>query len=105
MHRLFCWISIVIATSMTSTFPVIAPAPAEPTTPGQNVTAVYGVVTGNVQNVGFRAMIQNQAIQYNLAGSAKNDNDNSVRFILQGPKDRIDQALKAVSKGTKKSSN
>jgi acylphosphatase len=105
MHRLFCWISIVIAASMTSTFPVIAPAPAEPTIPGQNVTAVSGVVTGNVQKVGFRAMIQNQAIQYNLAGSAKNDNDNSVRFILQGPKDRIDQALKAVSKGTKKSSN
>jgi acylphosphatase len=84
---------------------VIATAPAESNVAGQNVTAVSGVVTGNVQNVGFRAMIQKQAIQYNLAGSAKNDNDNSVRFILQGSKDRIDQALKAVSKGTKKSSN
>jgi len=28
-----------------------------------------------------------------------------VHFVLQGPQDRIDQALKAIRKGTKKSSN
>jgi acylphosphatase len=68
---------------------------------GQNVVAVSGIATGNVQGVGFRAMIQKQAIQYNLAGSAENNKDKSVLFLLQGPQDRI----KAIRKGTKKSSN
>ena len=44
----------------------------------QNVTAVSGIVTGDVQEVGFRAMIQRRAIQYNLAGSVENTNDKSV---------------------------
>jgi acylphosphatase len=71
----------------------------------QNVTAVSGIVTGDVQQVGFRAMLQRQAIQYNLAGSAENNPDKSVRFVLQGIKDRIDEALQAIRKGTKKSSD
>jgi acylphosphatase len=71
----------------------------------QNVTAVSGVVTGNVQQVGFRAMIQKQAIEYNLAGSAQNNSDKSVRFVLQGASDRIDEVLAAIRKGTKKSSD
>ena len=71
----------------------------------QNVTAISGTVTGNVQEVGFRAMIQRQAIQYNLAGSVENNNDKTVQFFLQGDKDRVDQALTAIRKGTKKSSD
>jgi acylphosphatase len=71
----------------------------------QNKTAVSGKVTGNVQQVGFRAMIQKQAIEYNLAGSTENNSDKSVRFTLQGDSDRIKQALKAINKGTKKSSD
>jgi acylphosphatase len=62
-------------------------------------------VTGNVQQVGFRALIQKQAIQYNLAGSTENNSDKSVRFTLQGDSDRIKQALKTISGGTKKSSD
>ena len=50
-------------------------------------------------------MIQKLAIQYNLAGSAENNTDGSVQFTLQGDNDRIKQAVKAISKGTKKSSN
>ena len=84
---------------------LIAPALAELNVAVQNVIAVSGTVTGNVQKVGFRAMIQKQAIQYNLAGWAKNVDGNSVRFVLQGLDDRIDRALKAIRKGTKKSSN
>jgi acylphosphatase len=71
----------------------------------QNVTAVSGIITGNVQEVGFRAMIQRRAIQYNLAGSVENKNDKSVQVFLQGDEDRIDKALSAVRKGTKKSSD
>jgi acylphosphatase len=71
----------------------------------QNVTAVSGIITGNVQEVGFRAMIQRRAIQYNLAGSVENKNDKSVQFFLQGNDDRIDKALNAIREGTKKSTD
>ena len=71
----------------------------------QNVTAVSGIVTGNVQEVGFRAMIQRRAIQYNLAGSVENKNNKSVQFFLQGDEDRIDKALQVIREGTKKASD
>jgi acylphosphatase len=97
MHSLFrARISIFIASSITWILFLTASASAESNVASQNTTtiAVSGIVTGNVQ-----------AIRYNLAGSAKNDSDRSVHFVLQGPEDRIDQALKAIRKGTKKSSN
>jgi acylphosphatase len=66
---------------------------------------VSGIITGNVQEVGFRAMIQRRAIQYNLAGSVENKNDKSVQFFLQGDEGRIDKALNVIREGTKKSSD
>jgi acylphosphatase len=102
-HGQFPW-TIDIAASMICILVTIAPVSAKSKINDQN-TAVSGTVTGNVQGVGFRAMIQKQAIQYNLAGSAENNTDGSVRFTLQGDNDRIKQALKTISKGTKKSSN
>jgi acylphosphatase len=71
----------------------------------QQKHAISATVTGNDQHVGFRAMIMKQAIKYNLAGSAKNDKDNIVRFTLQGDASRIDAALATIREGTKKSSN
>jgi len=106
IHSLFqARISTFIASSIIWILFATLPAPAESNVAGQNIIAVSGTVTGNVQEVGFRAMIQKQAIRYNLAGSAKNDPDKSVHFVLQGQGDRIDQALIAIRKGTKKSSN
>ena len=67
--------------------------------------AISATVTGNDQEVGFRAMVMKQAIQYNLAGSAKNDTNGIVRFTLQGDAGRIDKAVAAIREGTKKSSN
>jgi acylphosphatase len=92
---------IGVAALATCILVAIAPARAKSNV---NVTAVSGIVTGNVQQVGFRAMIQKQAIQYNLAGSAENKDDGSVRFILQGDKNRINQAVAVIQEGTKKSS-
>src|SRR5712671_6223935 len=85
---------------------VVASAPfvAKSNDSGQNVIAVSGIVSGNVQQVGFRAMIQKQAIKYNLAGSAKNKKDKTVQFSLQGEKDRVNQAIAVIRDGTKKSS-
>jgi acylphosphatase len=67
--------------------------------------AISATVTGNDQQVGFRAMVMKQAIQYNLAGSAKNDANKIVRFTLQGDAGRIDKAITAIREGTKKSSD
>src|SRR5271156_2938311 len=75
--------------------------------------AISATVTGDDQEVGFRAMVMKQAIQYNLAGSAKNDTNEIVRFTLQGDAARIDKggaartykAVPAIREGTKKTSN
>ena len=71
----------------------------------QEKKAILATVTGNDQHVGFRAMIMKQAIEYNLAGSARNGADGTVHFTLQGDQDRLDSALVAIRAGTKKSSN
>ena len=67
--------------------------------------AISATVTGYDQQVGFRAMVMKQAIEYNLAGSAKNESDEIVQFTLQGDQNRIDAAIAAIREGTKKSSN
>jgi acylphosphatase len=71
---------------------------------GPESQAVSGIVTGNVQKVGFRAMILKQAIKYNLAGSARNTQEGTVQFILQGDQNRIGQAVMAIRDGTRRSS-
>ena len=50
-------------------------------------------------------MILRQAIAFNLAGTAKNNADSSVQFVLQGNEKRITDALKEIEKGTDKSKN
>jgi acylphosphatase len=67
--------------------------------------AITGTVSGEaIQKVGFRAMIEKQAILYDLAGYARNVPDGTVNISLQGDKDRIDKALAAIRVGSKKSS-
>src|ERR1700722_9183259 len=58
--------------------------------------AINGIVSG--------AMIQKEAIMYNLAGYARNIPDGTVSISLQGDKHRIDKVLDAIRTGTKKSS-
>jgi hypothetical protein len=66
---------VVIGVGALASYLLVASAPVVAKSNGsdQNVIAVSGVVSGNVQKVGFRAMIQKQAIKYNLAGSTKNN--------------------------------
>jgi acylphosphatase len=67
--------------------------------------AISASVMGEmVQKVGYRAMIQKQAIMYDLAGYARNDPDGTVGIMLQGDKERVDKMLEAISAGTKTSS-
>lgn len=67
--------------------------------------AISGIVSGKVQHVGFRAMILKQAIQYNLAGTAQNLDNGTVKFGLQGDGQRIEKAVAAIGQGTQKSSD
>jgi acylphosphatase len=65
--------------------------------------AVSGTVTGKVQHVGFRAFIlKKAAIEFNLAGWAKNKDDGTASFFLQGAAKRIEQALERIKEGTDK---
>jgi acylphosphatase len=82
---------------------VLRPGPAFSADPAP--MAVSGQVSGKVQQVGFRAMILKQAIRFNLAGTAKNNPDGTVAFVLQGDPDRIATARKVIAKGTAKSSD
>jgi acylphosphatase len=67
--------------------------------------AIAATVIGEkVQKVGYRAMIQKQAIMYNLAGYARNNPDGTVGVLLQGDENRIDKTLEAISAGNKNSS-
>ena len=72
---------------------------------GSESQAISGIVSGNVQKVGFRAMILKRAIEYNLAGSARNTKEGTVQFTLQGDENRIGQAVMAIRNGTKRSSD
>ena len=62
----------------------------------QAITAT--VTDAKIQKVGFRAMIQKEAIMYNLAGFARNNPDGTVEVRLQGDKDRIDQNSRRYSR-------
>jgi acylphosphatase len=98
--------TIAVAALTSGVLVAIAPAQTKSKLNGANVTAISGIVSGKVQQVGFRAMIQKQAIAYNLAGSAENnDDDKTVRFDLQGDKNRVNQVVAAIKDGTKKSSD
>jgi acylphosphatase len=101
-HNMFPWTGRFAAASMTCILVAIAPVYAKSKA---DITAVSGTVTGNVQKVGFRAMIQKQAIQYNLAGVTENNSDGSVEFSLQGDSERIRRALKAIRKGPKRATD
>jgi acylphosphatase len=65
--------------------------------------AISAIVTGDDQKVGFRAIVMKQAIEHNLAGMAANQPNMIVSFTLQGDGKRIDKAIAAIGKGTKRS--
>lgn len=56
-------------------------------------------VSGKVQGVYFRASCQQQAIDLQLSGYAKNLADGDVEVLMCGEKDNIDKMLKWLSEG------
>src|SRR4051812_37940231 len=90
--------SVVLVLLVLWPVPTFSANPAAP-------AATSGRVSGKVQEVGFRALILKQAIRFNLAGTAKNNSDQTVSFVLQGDPTRIAVAIKVIEQGTKKSSD
>ena len=60
------------------------------------------VIGEKVQKVGYRAMIQKQAIMYNLAGYPRNNPDGTVGLELQGDEDRNRQDSRSRQRGEQK---
>jgi len=56
---------------------------------------------GRVQGVFFRSFLQEKAQQFNIAGSAKNEQDGSLTVIIEGTKQKIDQFIPYLLQGPK----
>jgi acylphosphatase len=89
---------IAIVLVLAGAFHGVSASPAEKSVDSARdpVEAVQGLVSGKVQQVGFRAAIFRLAIQYNLAGWAENLPDGTVRFLLQGPRSRVKAVLALI---------
>ena len=57
-------------------------------------------ITGRVQGVGFRYTARNAALYLGLTGWVKNEYDGSVTMEVQGEKERIEEMLALIDKGT-----
>jgi acylphosphatase len=100
MRTARCRVALLVAAALASGSPFLTASAAD-----IQPQAITATVTGTkIQKVGFRAMIQKEAIMYNLAGFARNKPDGTVEVRLQGDKDRIDLTLAAIRAGSKKSS-
>jgi acylphosphatase len=53
------------------------------------------VVRGRVQGVGFRAFIVRRARQLGVAGWVANESSGRVRWVAEGPRDRLGALLEA----------
>ena len=61
--------------------------------------AAHIFISGIVQEVGFRAYIQNQARRNQIQGWVKNLNDGRVEALLVGTKENILEMIKLCKRG------
>jgi acylphosphatase len=64
-----------------------------------NFVAVKVRIAGLVQNVWFRAWTEEQARRRGLKGWVRNCSDGSVEAQFAGPKDKVDDMVKACHRG------
>jgi acylphosphatase len=57
------------------------------------------VVRGRVQGVGYRAFVEDEAMQHGLAGWVRNRRDGTVEAVFAGPAEAVEQAIAACRKG------
>jgi acylphosphatase len=57
------------------------------------------VITGRVQGVGYRAWLQEEAMELELDGWVRNRADGSVEALVHGDKRKVDDLIKACKHG------
>ena len=57
------------------------------------------VVRGRVQGVGYRAFIEDEAIQRGLRGWVRNRRDGSVEAVFAGPRPAVELMIEACRRG------
>ncbi|GAA0297592.1 acylphosphatase [Gracilibacillus halotolerans] len=60
---------------------------------------VYMNISGRVQGVGFRYFTQHLAIQYNIVGWVKNEEDGTVTVDAQGHEEELNNFIEQIKKG------
>ena len=64
-----------------------------------NERIVRLMITGQVQGVGFRAYIEDEALRRGLRGWVRNRRDGAVEATLAGPAEAVDAAIEACRRG------
>jgi acylphosphatase len=60
---------------------------------------VHVWVRGRVQAVGFRAFVQQNAIQFGVTGWVRNVGYNTVEAVAEGTREQIEEFLNVVKRG------
>lgn len=60
---------------------------------------LHAIVEGQVQGVGFRAFVQDQAVYLGLVGWVRNRWDSSVEVTAEGEQVKLDALLQALYRG------
>jgi len=60
-------------------------------------------VTGRVQGVGFRYYVVTAAAEIGLSGWVRNRRDGSVEVVAEGERDKLEQLLRALQRGSRSS--
>lgn len=63
------------------------------------VKRVHLIISGDVQGVGFRAWVVDQAQDLRLVGWVKNRDDGTVEIVAEGVRNDLDEFIKACHHG------
>ena len=64
-----------------------------------NVEELYAVIRGDVQGVGFRYFVVQQALALALRGYARNASNGDVEVLAQGPRPALERLLALLQRG------
>jgi len=67
------------------------------------IVAVHARIEGKVQRVWYRNWTVESAMQRGLTGWVRNRSDGTVEAVFAGPKDQVDDMVKACWQGSPKS--
>ena len=63
------------------------------------IVRVHSWVQGRVQGVGFRAFVQQNAMQIGVTGWVRNVGCNTVEAVAEGTKEQIERFLEMIKRG------